>query len=323
MTTPKILICIITGGRPELKDRPTRKLIPVFSSLADVEYVIREDHAPDYEPDPNIPLNVYSLDFANKYARTHWRHPRTQFQPDGFHGAFTGREWAMRSGEARGYDLVLQLDDNIQTANPVQATRLGRKPGWESRFLESVRVTAEISMSTNLAMLGHQLASIAPQREVSSVRVGYPYSFFFEKTGPGRMPYYGPFEDDIMHTLEYALNGGRNRTSGLIPMFTYAKESGSKTGMRKHYNAERGLEISRRYPNNVKLTESVKSTAPGTRERGVRHMLNTRGFTPIRVTDKERFLSAQKDLVTLVTESHELFKSYFRDKISSRSGVPE
>lgn len=226
----RLLISVITGGRPKLTDRPTSRLLPLLSHLGDIEYVLREDHAPDYETDPLASLNVYPLAWANHYARTHWRHPRAVFQPDGFHGAFTGREWAMQTAEERGYDLVLQLDDNIMQVGPHNTSLIQKvtDPGGMTRIM------CEMAMSTNLYMLGMQLNSVGQNPSEKVVRVGYPYSYFLEKTGPGRMPFYGPFEDDIMHALEYGLNGGPNRTVGIVPAFRYLKEHKAKTGMRKH-----------------------------------------------------------------------------------------
>lgn len=319
MTALRILIAVITGGRPLLSDRTTRKFFDSLRTVGDIEYVVREDHAAVYEDDPGVPLNVYPVAWANRYAVTHWRHPRAVFEPGGFHGAFTGREWAMRSGESRGYDLVLQLDDNIEKVGPINSSRTG---GMGYRDIvtaaDMVRIAAEIAQATNLSMLGFQLSAVAPQKSLAVARVGYPYSFFLEKTGPGRMPYYGPFEDDIMHALEYALHGGPGRTAGLLPAFVYEKEGASKTGMRKHYNAERGLELALRYPRNTRLVESRRTASPRSLDRGIRHMLNTKGFTPIRVTDRERYAAAQDELVTVVRSCQDRIEANARAKIARR-----
>lgn len=309
----RILVAVITGGRPLLSDRTTRKFFASLSTIGDIEYVVREDHAAEYEDDPGVPLNVYPVSWADQHARTHWRHPRAVFEPGGFHGAFTGREWAMRSGEERGYDLVLQLDDNLNSIGPINSSRTGYVS-----VAGMVRIAADLALSTNLSMLGFQLNSTLPAARSAVVRPGYPYSIFLEKPGPGRMPYYGPFEDDIMHALEYALNGGAGRTAGLIPTFMYAKESASKTGMRKHYNAERGLEIVRRYPRNARLVESRRTSSPRSADRGIRHLLNTKGFTPVRVLDRERYDAARDELVALVRSCQDRIDAEARAKIARR-----
>lgn len=322
MSTPRLLIAVITGGRPLLSDRPSRRLFSSLSSLGDIEYVVREDQASGYEPDPLAPLNVYPVSWADQYARTHWRHPRATFQPGGFHGAFTGREWAMRTAEERGYDLVLQLDDNITEFGPIDAPRVHYFTDI-IQPADSIRVMAEIALSTNLWMFGAQLSTVQLKGSPPVARVGFPYSCFLEKTGPGRMPYYGPFEDDIMHAMEYGLNGGPGRTAGLTQAITYRKEPKSKTGMRAHYNAERGLELVRRYPKNARLREMVSSSSPTAKGTAVRHILKTTGFTPIRVTDAERYARARADLSHLLSLCRDRLDERAREKIAKRAGRAE
>lgn len=319
MSAPRLLIAIITGGRPLLSDRPTRRLFESLSILGDIEYVVREDQALGYEDDPGVSLNTYSVAWADRYARTHWRHPRAVCEPGGFHGAFTGREWAMRSAQERGYEAVLQLDDNVTQFGPVDATRTTYYRDIVQPA-DSVRALVEIAMSTNLWMFGAQLTSVQVKGDYPIARPGFPYSVFVEKTGDGRMPYYGPFEDDIMHAMEYGLNGGPGRTAGLTQAITYTKESKSKTGMRKHYNPERGLELVRRYPRNAKLIDGPGSSSPTSKGRAVRHMLNTKGFTPIRITDRERFDAARTELERLVAVSRERLDLEARKKIAKRAG---
>ncbi len=315
----RLLIAVITGGRPRLADRPTRNLFKSLRTLGDIEYVVREDQAAEYEDDPGVPLNVYPVSWADRYARTHWRHPRAVFEPGGFHGAFTGREWVMQDAERRGYDLVLQLDDNITAFGPVDALRTSHYRDI-LQPVDSVRVVVEIAMSTNLWMFGAQLTAVQRPESAPIARTGFPYSVFVEKTGEGRMPYYGPFEDDIMHALEYGLSGGAGRTAGLTPAINYFKENSSKTGMRKHYNPERGLELVRRYPNNARLIEGPTSSSPTSKGRGVRHLLNTKGFTSIRIEDEARFALARADLEHLVKIARERLDLEARKKIAKRAG---
>lgn len=318
--TVRVLVCVITGGRPRLKDRPSRKFLADLSTIADVEYVVREDQAEGYETDPNAPvLNTYSVDWADEFARTHWRHPRAVFNPGGFHGAFTGREWAMRTGEERGYDLVFQLDDNVQYVAPYSAPRAGVLPS--TNIAKMAEAMIGVIMSTNLHMCGFQLSSVVPPKKAKLVRAGFPYSMFMEKTGQGRMPYYGPFEDDIMHAMEYGLNGGRGRTAGLIPGLTYKKESKSKTGMRSHYNHERGLELVRRYPQNAKLVVSNSTSSPTQvdGQKSVRHRVNSRGFTPIVVTDRDQFDQAAESIKAQVAETNDALADRAKQKMKRKA----
>lgn len=320
LTTPRVLVCVITGGRPKLSERPTKKFLAgLIKNGWDVEWVIREDHVDAYERD-EYPFNVYTQQFANEYARTHWRHPTAEWKAGGFFGAFPGREWAMRTAENRGYDLVLQLDDNVIKIGPISAPSPGY--GVENKGPEYLlNLGASLAMSTNAHMLGFQLASVIPKTSYKVLRPGYPYSVFFEKTGPGRMPYYGPFEDDIMHALEYALNGGEWRTAGVIDGFTYAKESSSSSGMRKHYNTSRGLELVKRYPNNARLSISNKTSSPVETERGVRHILNTNGFTPIKLKDSKLFWETVDEVKDILIQSRKNFKNAMKEKIRKRAVI--
>lgn len=312
MTRAKVLIAIISGNRPALSERPTTRVLTDIADFGftDIEWVVREDQAQTYEQN-EWPVNTYSAEFAFEYARSHWWHPLAVCEPGGFFGAFPGREWAMREGERRGYDAVIQLDDNILTISPINADRhYGRKCHGQMFHL-----LTEIGMSTNVSMLGMRLNSVQANPVGKFVRVGFPYSIFMEKVGPGRLPYYGPFEDDIMHAMEYGLNGGPSRTSALLPGFAYKKDFRRKdNGMRKHYDTTRGLELARRYPRNARILESSASTSPVDKNRSVRHLLNTRGFTPIRVTDRPRFLQAQQEGLDLI----ETYRAWIAQKAQER-----
>jgi hypothetical protein len=314
----KLLVQVITGGRPLLESRPTRKILAqlTLGGFTDIEWVLRADHVEQYERD-DYPLNSYPVSWANEYAKKHWRHPTAVFEPGGFHGAFTGREWAMRSGEERGFDAVLQLDDNITLMGLMNCTRPTYREAMDPATM--VRLLAELTDCTTAAMCGMQLNSVPPVK-VQTIRPGYPYSCFIEKTGPGRMPYFGPYEDDIMHALDYGLNGGPLRTAAVVEGLVYLKESKSGTGMRKHYDASRGLEIARRYPNNVSLKVSRRTSGPVDKSLGVRHFLRTRGFTPVRVTDRDRFLAAEKQLHDGITQAIQLQRASARAKTAKRAG---
>lgn len=314
----RVLVCVITGGRPRLADRPTRKHFESLhaAGFEHIEWVLREDHAADYELDDHE-LNTYGVKWANEYARAHWRHPIARFEPGGFHGAFTGREWAMQSATERGFDAVLQLDDNVTTLGLLKSTQPAFRKAMDAGVMLSLLV--ELAACTNVMMLGAQLASVPPTK-MQTVRPGYPYSVFVEKTA-GRMPYFGPFEDDIMHALEYARHGGPMRTAGLAEAMTYDKDHKSKSGMRKHYDGTRGLEIARRYPANVTLRVSRRTSSVLDKSRGVRHILNTRGFTPVRVTDRAAFLDAEQRLQTAIRQAVVLRREWDRAKIRKRAGL--
>lgn len=318
MAEPRVLVAIITGGRPELDARPTRQYVEPLraAGITDVEWVIRADHAPGYERD-DLPLNVYSVKWASAFARAHWRHPTAVWEHGGFFGAFPGREWAMRSAEERGYDAVLQMDDNVTTLGLLNSTMPAYRAALDGG--EVLRVLIDLCLSTNARMLGGQLNSVMPTGLIQTVRPGYPYSVFVERCGPGRMPYYGPFEDDIMHALEYARHGGPNRTAAVVDAIRHKKEYKSKGGMRTAYDATRGLEIARRYPENARIGMGRKSSSPRDNERGVRHFLTTKGFTPVRVTDLDRYTAADRRLREALVVAERLKREQDARKIARRA----
>lgn len=315
----RVLVSIITGGRPALDARPTRLLVDSMrdAGFTDFEWVIREDHAPTYETD-DLPLNVYSTAWASRFARSHWRHPTAVWTHGGFFGAFPGREWAMRSAEDRGYDAVLQLDDNVQVIGLLNANQ----PAFRSALSPGVLLwtLVELTLSTNSYMTGAQLSSVVPKGMTALMRPGYPYSVFVERTGPGRLPYYGPFEDDIMHALEYALHGGPGRTATVVDLIRYNKEHKARGGgMRAQYNTARGLEIANRYPRNVRIGMGPRTSGTKDAERGVRHFLNTQGFTPVKVTDPARFQAADTVIRDGVTAAVAAKREWDREKIARRA----
>lgn len=317
----KLLVCVITGGRPRLEERVTAAHFPSMrdAGLTEIEWVVREDHAEGYEQDEHA-LNVYPLSFADEYAREHWRHPSAVYTPGGFHGAFPGREWAMRTAEARGYDAVLQLDDNVHRLGVLNANRPTYRSAMSAgRMLQLLSVFSE---STNAVMVGAQLSSVPPSK-LRTIRPGFPYSVFIERCGSGRMPYFGPFEDDIMHAMEYGLHGGAGRTAAVVEGMTYNKEYASQTGMRKHYDASRGAELVRRYPANATLRMSRRTSSVSDKSVGMRHVLNTRGFTPVRVTDPDAFLSAEAELRAAVLQGLQNYRQRARDKMRHRGGVTQ
>ena len=315
-TDVHLLIQVITGGRPKLAERPTSRFLKELSRIGTVEWCIREDHILGYERDA-FPFNPYPVEFANEYARTHWRHSESRWEPGGFFGAFPGREWACLSAEERGYDAVLQLDDNVRDLGLVNAHLPAYRDGAGPADLLSA--LAELSASSNVAMLGAQLNSAPPSPRAKVLRTGYPYSVFIEKVGPSRLPYYGPFEDDIMHALDYALPE-TPITAGVVDAIRYVKDSKSRTGMRSHYNPLRGLEISRRYPRNVRLQLGPRTSSPVDQTRGVRHYLNTSGFTPVRILDRERYGRAVSYLSDRLTAGREAYRGQTFRKLERRAG---
>lgn len=311
------LVGIITGNRPRLKDRPTRRIAYELAEAGyPVEWIVREDHVESYEAD-DLPFNVYPVDWSFEYACAHWTADHVRPTRGGFLGAFPGREWLMRDAESRGLPAALHLDDNIVKAGigncsrpPSQTVTAPMAVGWFSR----------VAASTNTAMVGCQLNSVQPKGQVRLIRNGFPYSYFLERTGPVRRPWVGPFEDDIMHALVYSVDG-LSTTAALSNWLTYGKVAGGKTGMRANYDYRRGLAAARRYPDNVRLGISSKSSSPNSIERGPRHFLNTRNFNPIKITDREVFDGAMADLRHWADEYQAALHALNRNKMAERAGL--
>jgi hypothetical protein len=253
-----ILVAVITGGRPELRHRPTTGYLPELraAAVADVVWVLTDTDAARYEPDPQ-PLSVYPRAWAEEYATTHWMHPDPP-TPGGFLGAFPGREWACREAERRGCWAVLQLDDNIDWLCFLRGS------GASIRYITDhgglaliLDLLAGVLLSTNAWTVGAQLSSVSPSAKQATMvaRPGFPYSLFLERVGPGREPWFGPFEDDITHSLQYG-NRSDGATAAIMPTLHYHKSLAhqtGRTGMRARYDQTRAVQLQRLFPEAAKV----------------------------------------------------------------------
>jgi hypothetical protein len=241
-----ILVAVVSGGRPQLRQRPTAALLPALApaGVSDVVWAVSEPDAAGYEPDAHG-LSVYPRSWAEEYAAAHWMHP-TLPVPGGFLGAFPGREWACREAERRGCWAVLQLDDNIDRLSFLRGSALGfiNDHGGLALFTD---LLAAVALSTNAWTVGGNLRSLNPSYKKVTARTGFPYSLFLERVGPGREAWFGPFEDDITHSLQYGSRAD-GATAAVVPTLHYHKENQSKTGMRKHYDATRAVQLQRLFP---------------------------------------------------------------------------
>lgn len=260
-----VLVCVITGGRPELRHRPTAKFLPALrdAGVADVLWVVSDQDAPGYEDDGN-PLCVYPREWAEEYARDHWMQPEPP-QPGAFLGAFPGREWACREAERRGCTAVLQLDDNIERLTFLRASALPFV-GTQGGMAMHLDLLLGVLLSTNAWTVGGQLDAVAPSSKQARqvARAGFPYSLFLERVGPGREEWFGPFEDDITHSLQY---GSRpdGATAAIMPTVLYKKENQRANGMRKHYTDTRALQLQRLFPESAKINvRQTRSNGRGT-----------------------------------------------------------
>lgn len=313
-----IFIAIISGGRPRLSERPTSKLINALedSGFTNIAWVVAEHHAEQYESDGRE-IVTYPSEWSAEYARDHWMSTDPVPPAGGFHGAFTGREWACLEAERRGCSAVLQLDDNISTISFVEERGVGkpfaREHGGLALFLEFF---IAFMKSTNARMVGAQLASI-PEPQLKVTRPGFCYSLFLEKVGEGRENWFGPYEDDITHALQY---GSRpdGATPLVVPLLMYTKESTSKSGMRKHYNGKRALQLQRIFPESARIGVR-KTLSNGLGEPRIFHMMSTKAISnPLTITDKKLYNSIVLKLNSLMNEWGEKQKEYNKEKVRKR-----
>lgn len=279
-----LLVAVISGGRPMLRERPTARLLSACRERGFKTCWIVSDHeAAGYEPDIT-PLVSYSREWAVDYAASHWLEPGRP-EPDSFLGAFPGREAACREAERRGCWGVLQLDDNIQriTINEGGGGNIVDRLGGLALFADMLGAAV---LATNGRMVGAQLGSVPP--EAAWIRSGFPYSLFVEKVGAGREEWFGPFEDDIMHALQYG-NRAESGTAVVMPLLRYAKEFRSASGMRSHYQHQRSKALARIAPEVARSTV-MRAKSNGAGGPRIFHKLAAGAIrTPVLVTDRARF----------------------------------
>jgi hypothetical protein len=300
-----ILVAVISGGRPLLKQRPTSKFLGELraAGVQDCVWVVNERHAGSYEQDEN-PIVTFSDVWAYDYAREHWTYPVRPPEPGGFFGAFPGREAACREAERRGCWGVLQLDDNIRQLYFLRNTRGGalvvRDRGGFGWYLD---LLAGVVLATNARMVAPSLGSIG-EAEYRVARTGFPYSAFVEQVGHGREEWFGPYEDDILHALQYA-DRADGATTALLTLPRYQKLSNVETGrgtrdlsgMRGQYTHDRARMLQRLQPQAAKV-QVRRTTSNGRGEPRVFHQMPAGALrNPLVVTDRERYDRVTDSLV--------------------------
>jgi hypothetical protein len=313
-----ILPCVITGGRPRLAQRRTAQYLrDLHGVTADPVWVAMDKDAIAYEEDGHE-IAAYSRDWADEYAASHWTGIRPP-EPGGFLGAFAGREYACRLAEERGCWAVLQLDDNIRSIaffrHRTAGIRLATFQGGMGKFAD---VLAAVTLSTNGWMTGAFLGSVNPYKKFRVSRVGFPYSLFLERTGPGREEWFGPFEDDITHAYQYG-SSASPATPLVVPGLVYCKETTSKTGMRANYNSERAVPLQRMFPEMAKVgvRQSFSNGQGGPR---VFHtMVNTAIRTPMAITDHGLYSDVSSYLASLTGEFARLMQENMRERVNRRA----
>lgn len=299
-----ILPVVISGGRPALGLRCTTRLLPGLHGItADPVWLVREDRAPAYERDGHEVV-TFGVEEAEAWAESHWFAPEP-YRRGGFLGGFTEREWACRLAAERGFWAVLQLDDNIRRLDMftgyAASTNVVKENGGLGLFAD---LLAAVTRSTNSRMTGAKMSAVNPRSEAGMfARPGFPYSLFLERVDrPDREPYYGPFEDDILHAYQYASRAD-DATTALVYPISYTKEHvvTAKTGMRAAYNHRRAAGLVAVAPE-VARAMVIQGHSNGRGEARVFHRMKAGAVgsrTPLVVRDRELFDAARDRCVEL------------------------
>lgn len=318
----RLLVAIISGGRPSLQERPTSKYVEGLQAAGfTVVWVVSEADAPGYERD-SCEVVTYPVGWAYEYAKEHWMRVEPP-ELGGFHGAFVGREAACREAERRGCWGVLQLDDNIQELVLYRGGSASRemldRSGWLALFAD---VLGGISLSTNARTVGAQMTAVISKQTNYLARPGFPYSLFVERVGEGREEWYGPYEDDITHSFQYG-DRADGATAALVPLIQYLKESKSKSGMRAKYDHTRSVQLQRLIPQGADI-KVMATKANGRGAPRVFHKMKAGAIrNPLRVHDQEMYRRVQSRLEGYALEWLELERAANRLKLVKRLGRQE
>lgn len=309
-----VLVAVITGGRSGLKERGTARHLAALreAGFSQIVWVMHERDAAEYERDEHEVV-TYSEEWAHEWASSHW-FEEVPPQAGGFYGAFVGREAACQEAERRGCWGVLQLDDNIEVLSVVRGSRAGQHTIRDGGGLGAFgRILADVCWSTNGWMVGAQLQAVA-STESMMCRPGFPYSCFVERVGEGREEWWGPFEDDISHALQYGSRAD-GATALVVPTLNYKKESKSNTGMRANYNHARSRQLQAIFPQSASVgVRMAKSNGMGGPR--VFHKMGPKAVrNPLRVTDWAVYDEARLMVRDLVEAWHEREHEYLHVKV--------
>lgn len=308
-----LLVAVITGGRPKLDDRPTSKFLDDLKAAGHpVCWVMGDWDAPSYEKDKHEQV-IYTREWAERYAASHWTLPGEP-EPGQFLGAFPGREWACIEAERRGCWGVLQLDDNIVSVHVVTNSAPFTNKLGGMRYVADILGAA--ALATNGRTVGAQLQSVPPQKKW--IRPGFPYSLFVERILPDREHWYGPFEDDIMHSLQYG-SRAQSGTALVVQFIRYEKEYKKMNGMRKNYNHQRSKSLAMAFPEVARSTV-IRGKSNGAGAPRVFHKMNSNAIrTPLVVKDRGRFLSLQNEVMKTARLWRDDRAKKNRDKMERRA----
>lgn len=292
------MVAVISGGRPKLSERPIHRMLPMIADmgLADIVWVTTEKDAESYESD-GFPFLEIPTDWRFEYSRTHWLGHEQPTDPNGFLGAFAGREWANITAEQRGYWGCLQLDDNLLKFQFSSGSAGDRIMENHHQLALATDLLASVALSTNAQIVGASVTSI-PEPPTKIAFESVAASCFIEKTGPKREHWHGPISDDVLQSFQYATRPD-GTTAAVMPLLRYAKEQKSKTGMRAHYNNQRYVDLQKMLPHWAKITVKPEGKLS-------KNLIPGRRNNPLRITNPDLFNQCRTRMNELLTEWHTL-----------------
>lgn len=239
----KVLIAEISGKRPgDSKKRPTEKMPTKHDK------VIISNNSDGYIT--TWPLVNVPDDYREWYIQNHKNSENAWYAP-------MNRSYAIKYARERGYDYLVQLDDNICTLEiDTFIERNGRNERRRIRnnamLDEYIEMFTTVLENTNAVMAGGQLNGIGIKDGARFMIEGYVYSIFCLKLSKCPDVFHGDFEDDIEYRLKC-------RQMGLpvvqITPLRYSKVGQQKTkdlsGCRAEYlkqGLKRGEHMSKLYP---------------------------------------------------------------------------
>lgn len=315
-----LLPVVITGGRPRLADRPTARLLPALRGVtADPVWLACDDDAPGYERD-GFELATYSRAWAEDYAAAHW----TAVEPyrrGRFLGAFPGREQAALLAESRGCWGVLQLDDNFRGLylfmGYAWTSAIAARHGGLALFAD---ILAAVTLATNAAMCGAELDSLNPAAQVGLfARAGFPYSLFAERVGPGREPWYGPYEDDILHAYQYGASPGPATAAIVVPLHYKKADRKHGGGMRSAYTQARAAGLQRMAPEIARISIHSQFSNGRGGPRVFHAMTGGAIRTPLVITDPVLYTAAAARMTALAAEFADGYRTAVAAKVARRA----
>lgn len=194
----RILVVEISGKRPgTLEKRPTEKFI------INHEHLIISNDADGYETD--WPIVMVPPEYVEWYRENVKTSESAWYAP-------MNRSYAIKYARERGYDYLVQLDDNITDLELSYIpkakdghTRRYRNVSSKEMMDDFIDMLCVVLENTNAAIAGCSLRSVMPDN--SFLRERYCYSFFAVNLKTCPDIYHGDFEDDIEFRLKCAEMG--------------------------------------------------------------------------------------------------------------------